>query len=52
MTDTRKELIDMVCNMTDEQFTRFLEMAIQDQETRAAVVGILERAGLLGGGEA
>lgn len=50
MTDTRKELIDMVCSMTDEQFTRFFEMAIQDPETRAAVVGILESAGLLGGG--
>ena len=42
MTDERKELIEMVSSMTDEQFTRFLEMAIQDPETRAAVVGILE----------
>ena len=50
MADTRKELIDMVCSMTDEQFTWFLKMAIQDPETRAAVVGILERAGLLGEG--
>ena len=49
MTDERKELIEMVSSMTDEQFTRFLEMAIQDPETRAAVVGILESAGLLGG---
>jgi len=47
MTDERKELIEMVSSMTDEQFTRFLEMAIQDPET---VVGILESAGLLGGG--
>ena len=47
MTDERKELIEMVSSMTDEQFTRFLEMAIQDPETRAAVVGILEKAGLL-----
>ena len=50
MTDERKELIEMVSSMTDEQFTRFLEMTIQDPETRAAVVGILESAGLLGGG--
>ena len=50
MTDERKELIEMVSSMTDEQFTRFLEMAIQDPETREAVVGILESAGLLGGG--
>lgn len=50
MTDTRKELVDMVCSMTEEQFTRFLEMAIPAPETRAAVVGILESAGLLGGG--
>lgn len=50
MTDERKELIEMVSSMTDEQFTRFLKMAIQDPETRAAVVGILERAGLLSEG--
>ena len=50
MTDARKELVDMIDNMNDEQFTRFLEMAIQDPETRAAVVGILESAGLLGEG--
>ena len=37
MTDERKELIEMVSSMTDEQFTRFLEMAIQDPETRGAV---------------
>lgn len=50
MTDERKELIEMVSSMTDEQFTRFLEMAIQDPETRAAVVDILEKAGLLDNG--
>lgn len=50
MADTRKEIIDMVCSMTDEQFIRFLEMAIQAPETRAAVVGVLESAGLLGEG--
>lgn len=49
MTDERRELIEMVSSMTDEQFTRFFEIAIQDPETRAAVVGILESAGLLGG---
>lgn len=32
MTDERKELIEMVSSMTDEQFTRFLEMAIQDPD--------------------
>ena len=50
MTDARKELVDMVCNMSEEQFTQFFIKAIQDPETRAAVVGILESAGLLGGG--
>ncbi len=50
MTDNQRELIEMICAMNDEQFTRFLEMAIQVPETRAAVVGILESAGLLGGG--
>lgn len=48
--DTRKELADMIDSMSEEQFTQFLIKAIQDPETRAAVVGILESAGLLGGG--
>lgn len=52
MTDTRKELADMIGSMSKEQFTQFFIKAIQDPETRAAVVGILESAGLLGGGEA
>lgn len=47
MTDTRKELVDMVSSMNEEQFARFFMMAIQDPETRAAVVDILEKAGLL-----
>ena len=45
--DERKELVDMVSSMTEEQFARFFIKAIQDPETRAAVVGILEKAGLL-----
>lgn len=48
--DTRKELADMIGSMSEEQFTQFFIKAIQDPETRAAVVGILESAGLLGGG--
>lgn len=48
--DTRKELADMIDSMSEEQFTHFFIKAIQDPETRAAVVGILESAGLLGGG--
>nr|DAG76261.1 MAG TPA: Cas system-associated protein [Caudoviricetes sp.] len=48
----RKELVDMIDSMNEEQFTQFFIKAIQDPETRAAVVGILESAGLLGGGEA
>ena len=50
MTDERKELIEMVSSMTDEQFTQFFIKAIQDPETRAAVVDILEKAGLLDNG--
>lgn len=45
--DERKELVDMVSSMNEEQFARFFMMAIQDPETRAAVVDILEKAGLL-----
>ena len=48
--DERKELVDMSGSMSEEQFTQFFIKAIQDPETRAAVVGILESAGLLGGG--
>lgn len=47
MTEERRELIEMVSSMTDEQFTQFFIKAIQDPETRAAVVDILEKAGLL-----
>lgn len=50
MTDTRKELVDMIDSMNEEQFARFFMMAIQDPETRAAVVDILEKAGLLDNG--
>lgn len=45
--DTRKELADMIDSMNKEQFTQFFIKAIQDPETRAAVVDILEKAGLL-----
>lgn len=48
--DTRKELADMICSMSKEQFTQFFIKAIQDPETRAAVVDILEKAGLLDNG--
>lgn len=48
--DTRKELADMIDSMSKEQFTQFFMMAIQDPETRAAVVDILEKAGLLDNG--
>jgi hypothetical protein len=47
MTDTRKELADMIGSMSKEQFTQFFIKALQDPETRAAVVDILEKAGLL-----
>lgn len=47
MTDTRKELADIIGSMSKEQFTQFFIKAIQDPETRAAVVDILEKAGLL-----
>lgn len=47
MTDTRKELVDMIDSMSKEQFTQFFIKALQDPETRAAVVDILEKAGLL-----
>ena len=50
MTDTRKELVDMIDSMSKEQFTQFFIKAIQDPETRAAVVDILEKAGLLNNG--
>lgn len=50
MTEERRELIERVSSMSKEQFTQFFIKAIQDPETRAAVVGILESAGLLGGG--
>jgi len=50
MTDERKELIEMVSSMNEEQFTQFFIKAIQDPETRAAVVDILEKAGLLDNG--
>lgn len=50
--DERKELVDMIDSMNEEQFTQFFIKAIQDPETRAAVVDVLEKAGLLGGGEA
>lgn len=50
MTDTRKELADMIDSMNKEQFTQFFIKAIQDPETRAAVVGVLEKAGLLDNG--
>ena len=50
--DERKELVDMIDSMNEEQFTQFFIKAIQAPETRAAVVDILESAGLLGGGEA
>lgn len=45
--DTRKELADIIGSMSKEQFTQFFIKAIQDPETRAAVVDILEKAGLL-----
>lgn len=45
--DTRKELADMIDSMSKEQFSQFFIKAIQDPETRAAVVDILEKAGLL-----
>lgn len=45
--DERKELVDMIDSMNEEQFTQFFIKAIQDPETRAAVVDILEKAGLL-----
>lgn len=45
--DTRKELADMIDSMSEEQFSQFFIKAIQDPETRAAVVDILEKAGLL-----
>ena len=48
--DTRKELADMIDSMNKEQFTQFFINAIQDPETRAAVVDILEKAGLLDNG--
>lgn len=48
--DTRKELADMIGSMSEEQFTQFFIKAIQDPETRAAVVDILEKAGLLDNG--
>lgn len=48
--DTRKELVDMIDSMNEEQFTQFFIKAIQDPETRAAVVDILEKAGLLDNG--
>lgn len=47
MTDTWKELADMIGSMSKEQFTQFFIKALQDPETRAAVVDILEKAGLL-----
>lgn len=47
MTEERRELIEMVSSMSKEQFTQFFIKAIQDPETRAAVVDILEKAGLL-----
>ncbi len=50
MTEERRELIEMVSSMTDEQFTQFFIKAIQDPETRTAVVDILEKAGLLDNG--
>lgn len=48
--DTRKELADMIDSMSKEQFTQFFIKAIQDPETRAAVVDSLEKAGLLDNG--
>lgn len=48
--DTRKDLADMIDSMSKEQFTQFFIKAIQDPETRAAVVDILEKAGLLDNG--
>ena len=48
--DTRKELADMIDSMSEEQFSQFFIKAIQDPETRAAVVDILEKAGLLDNG--
>ena len=48
--DTRKELADMIDSMSEEQFTQFFIKAIQDPETRSAVVGVLEKAGLLDNG--
>lgn len=48
--DTRKELADMIDSMSEEQFSQFFIKAIQDPETRAAVVGVLEKAGLLDNG--
>lgn len=50
MTDTRKELADMIDSMSKEQFSQFFIKAIQDPETRAAVVDILEKDGLLDNG--
>lgn len=48
--DERKELVDMIDSMNEEQFTQFFIKAIQDPETRAAVVDVLEKAGLLDNG--
>lgn len=50
MTEERREIIEMVSSMSKEQFTQFFIKAIQDPETRAAVVDILEKAGLLDNG--
>lgn len=50
MTEERRDLIEMVSSMSEEQFTQFFIKAIQDPETRAAVVDILEKAGLLDNG--
>lgn len=50
MTEARRELIEMVSSMSEEQFSQFFIKAIQDPETRAAVVDILEKAGLLDNG--
>ena len=50
MTEERRELIEMVSSMSKEQFTQFFIKAIQDPEARAAVVDILEKAGLLDNG--
>lgn len=50
MTEERRELIEMVSSMSEEQFSQFFIKAIQEPETRAAVVDILEKAGLLDNG--